>query len=176
MGAAPGRTGGEQRRGPQLGAPGERGGGRPGSRRLPGVRLGPECSEGRGGGGEAELVLTSGWKAAAQESESMFRVGGGGCGSAETGVRERAHGTPRAQGAPAPRRARADPAGEGSPGLEVTGVSVCRVAASLIPNRSLHSELSGGCSPHDRRCGEAGEALWGAAAATASGNTTGSPT
>lgn len=80
------------------------------------------------------------------------------------------------QGAPAPHRARADPAGEGSPGLEVTGVSGCRVAGSLIPNWSVHSELSGGCSSHDPRCGEAGEALWGAAAETASGNPTGSPT
>lgn len=107
----------------------------------------------------------------------MFRVGGGGCGSAEAGVRERAHGTLRAGELRHRAGARADPAGEGSPGLEVTGVSVCRVAGSLIPNRSPHSELSGGCSSHDRRCGEAGEALWGAAAAgTASGNPTGSPT
>lgn len=80
------------------------------------------------------------------------------------------------QGAPAPRRARADPSGEGSPGLEVTGVSGCRVAGSLTPGRSLQGELSGGCSSHDRCCGEAGETLRGAAAATASGNPTGSPT
>lgn len=99
----------------------------------------------------------------------MFRAGGGGCGSAGTGLRARGRGAfgVRGSGGLAERRR----SREGSPRLEETGDSACRVSGSVFPDWRLHSEQSGRCS---FRGGEAGEALRGAAAA--SGNPTGSPT
>lgn len=66
------------------------------------------------GANREQLSLTSGWKAAAQESESMFRVGGGGCGSAEAGIPPPNRGASRGWGLRRPGRTGADRGGVAS--------------------------------------------------------------
>lgn len=97
----PERTGGEQQRGPELGAPGERGGREAGletASRGP-ARPGAQPRPGRGRRGEARthLGVESGGAGVGVHVPGGW-VGGGGWGSAEAGVRERARRALRAGG------------------------------------------------------------------------------
>lgn len=106
----------------------------------------------------------------------MFRVGGGGRGSAGAGMRAQGRGAAQGWGLRRPRRARADPGGV-APAGDAGGLGVSRPGHCALGLAAPQPSRVVDAAPATSATGQAGESLWGAAAAAAaSGNPTGSPT
>lgn len=104
----------------------------------------------------------------------MFRVGGGGYGSAGAGMRAPGRGAAQGWGLRRQRRTRADPGGVAPAGGD-EGFGVLRPGLCAPGPAAPRPSRVGDAAPAAGAAGEAGESLRGAVAA-ASGNPTRSPT